>query len=149
MKSAAIGVLAAPRFVELADQLSAQLKTAERRLSEARQALTDSAPRESDYAEGCDVGLIETRITECVMITRALERLHQGRYGWCDHCGHEIAIARLKALPFATACKPCQETLESKRRLRAKGDRSRDLRVLSHFADALEQPPLDPHADSN
>jgi RNA polymerase-binding protein DksA len=39
----------------------------------------------------------------------ALGRLERGAYGLCRSCGQEIAIERLRALPYATRCVPCKE----------------------------------------
>jgi RNA polymerase-binding protein DksA len=39
----------------------------------------------------------------------ALGRLERGEYGLCRSCGEEIAIERLRALPYATRCVPCKE----------------------------------------
>ncbi len=39
----------------------------------------------------------------------ALGRLDRGEYGRCRSCGSEIAIERLRALPYATRCVPCKE----------------------------------------
>jgi RNA polymerase-binding protein DksA len=39
----------------------------------------------------------------------ALGRLGRGEYGLCRSCGKEIAIERLRALPYATRCVPCKE----------------------------------------
>jgi RNA polymerase-binding transcription factor DksA len=38
----------------------------------------------------------------------ALGRLERGVYGLCRSCGKEIAIERLRALPYATRCVPCK-----------------------------------------
>ncbi len=39
----------------------------------------------------------------------ALKRVSQGTYGICEGCGEEISPNRLKALPWARYCIPCQE----------------------------------------
>ncbi|MGH7691755.1 MAG: TraR/DksA family transcriptional regulator [Candidatus Dormibacteria bacterium] len=39
----------------------------------------------------------------------ALRRLERSEYGLCRSCGQEIAIERLRALPYATRCVPCKE----------------------------------------
>lgn len=44
----------------------------------------------------------------------ALERFEAGTYGLCERCGKEIDPARLKALPYATLCLPCQQRRESR-----------------------------------
>lgn len=47
-------------------------------------------------------------------IGEALIRIREGTFGECDHCGSEIALARLKAIPWAHTCIACQEELERK-----------------------------------
>lgn len=45
-------------------------------------------------------------------IDQALKRLEEGNYGYCDECGEEISMERLKVIPFALLCRDCQETKE-------------------------------------
>jgi DnaK suppressor protein len=49
-------------------------------------------------------------------LTRALERVAQGRYGTCEDCARAIEPARLAAAPEATVCRDCQEQRERGRR---------------------------------
>jgi DnaK suppressor protein len=49
-------------------------------------------------------------------IDSALERIANGTFGICEHCGEEISIARLEARPVSTLCITCktaQEEMES------------------------------------
>ena len=39
----------------------------------------------------------------------ALKRVAGGTYGICEGCGEEISPNRLKAIPWARYCLPCQE----------------------------------------
>ena len=45
-------------------------------------------------------------------IVLAMERIDDGSYGTCAVCGEEIAPRRLVAIPEATTCVRCQESLE-------------------------------------
>ena len=45
-------------------------------------------------------------------IDEALEKLREGTYGICEECGDEIGPGRLKAMPLARLCVPCQSRLE-------------------------------------
>lgn len=45
-------------------------------------------------------------------IDEALRKINGGTYGLCDRCGEPINIERLKAIPYATLCIDCQESLE-------------------------------------
>jgi len=56
--------------------------------------------------------LAEVESRELANIERALERIREGEYGLCDHCGGNIPLARLQALPYATSCIRCQRELE-------------------------------------
>lgn len=47
-------------------------------------------------------------------ITKALRRLDNDDYGYCDSCGVEIGLRRLEARPTAELCIECKE-LEEKR----------------------------------
>lgn len=46
------------------------------------------------------------------LVRRALERLKEGSYGECVHCGMEIGPKRLEALPWTPFCIECQEKVE-------------------------------------
>ena len=45
-------------------------------------------------------------------IDKALIRLDEGEYGYCDETGEEIGLARLEARPIATLCLDAQERWE-------------------------------------
>ncbi|HLL66845.1 MAG TPA: TraR/DksA family transcriptional regulator [Micromonosporaceae bacterium] len=63
-----------------------------------------------------------TREQEMVLLTtirgridqveRAMGRLAQGRYGWCESCAKEIPVARLAAFPSVTLCVSCKQREE-------------------------------------
>ncbi|HKQ98573.1 MAG TPA: TraR/DksA C4-type zinc finger protein [Candidatus Polarisedimenticolia bacterium] len=63
---------------------------------------------------GADVALLEALDQSVQDIDAAIARLHAGRYGLCSVCGGPIPTARLKAVPFATRCVPCQAGHESR-----------------------------------
>lgn len=45
-------------------------------------------------------------------IDRALEKIEDGTYGYCDITNDEIPIARLEAVPYATMTVKAQEQIE-------------------------------------
>ena len=61
----------------------------------------------------------------------AVARLAVGRYGVCAGCEAPIAVARLRALPFAVRCLPCQERSE-----RRTGNRNGTVRRAWAVAEA-------------
>ncbi len=50
-----------------------------------------------------------------VEVEKALQKLDDGTFGYCEECGTEIDTARLKAIPYASLCLKCQELKEFKR----------------------------------
>jgi len=71
---------------------------------------------ETGIHEDLDVAMIEIHAEMVAAITAALARLDEGDYGRCQECGEEICEKRLRALPFATCCKHCQEGAEVRER---------------------------------
>lgn len=51
-----------------------------------------------------------------VEIDRALQKIEDGAYGICEHCGQTIPDARLQALPYAALCVTCKSGGLSSRR---------------------------------
>jgi RNA polymerase-binding transcription factor DksA len=66
-------------------------------------------------AEEQDVSFSVLELTSQTVqeIERALERLGIGDFGTCSDCRAKIPAARLRALPFATLCRACQERRDS------------------------------------
>jgi RNA polymerase-binding transcription factor len=56
--------------------------------------------------------LVDRASRELAEVQAALELLRQRRYGLCRDCGDFIGLARLRSLPFAQRCRPCQERAE-------------------------------------
>ena len=49
-------------------------------------------------------------------IDKALTRIDDGEYGYCEETGEEIGLARLEARPIATLCLDAQERWELRQR---------------------------------
>ena len=56
--------------------------------------------------------LVDRASRELVQVDAALELLRERRYGLCRDCGDFIGLPRLRSLPFAQRCRPCQERME-------------------------------------
>lgn len=52
---------------------------------------------------------------EVAAIDAALERLRDGTFGLCQHCGKAISDGRMQAQPSAATCLACQELQERQR----------------------------------
>jgi DnaK suppressor protein len=46
------------------------------------------------------------------MVETALQRIREGTFGECVHCGNEINSKRLEAVPWTRYCIACQEKKE-------------------------------------
>lgn len=49
---------------------------------------------------------------EIKRLQSALKRLEANDYGWCEECGNQIPIARLRIDPAAEYCVACAQKLE-------------------------------------
>ena len=56
-------------------------------------------------------------------VNAAMKRVDEGSYGTCLRCEEEIPEKRMKAVPWAAYCVPCQESIE---RQRAAGEEVED-----------------------
>ena len=65
------------------------------------------------------IAVMDNRTRQLAQIEAALERLGRREYGICDDCGEFIGLARLRALPFAERCTPCQSQAELQESWRA------------------------------
>jgi DnaK suppressor protein len=73
--------------------------------------------------EDIDFALVQMQAQTLNNISSALSRLEAGDYGICRECDEEIPEARLRALPFATRCRTCQEEAEAAERRARVADR--------------------------
>jgi len=46
------------------------------------------------------------------LVDEAIERIHDGEYGVCSHCGKDLQPKRLEAVPWARHCIICQDLQE-------------------------------------
>ena len=61
-----------------------------------------------------EISLAHSILERSAQVERALERLDEGSYGWCERCGNAIPVERLAAFPSATLCVTCKQ-LEERR----------------------------------
>jgi RNA polymerase-binding transcription factor DksA len=113
--------LALRRKDELLRMLTARRQETEARYRQAlSQQTSGSAAGDNEGVHGwkasreggADLAVLQTLDTTLRQIDRALGRLHAGMYGFCSSCSDPIPLARLRAVPFATQCVPCQERSE-------------------------------------
>jgi len=85
-----------------------------------RDRLTDSAGDDQadtgtkTFEREQEISLANSILERVNQVERALERLDEGGYGWCERCGNPIPVERLAAFPSATLCVTCKQ-LEERR----------------------------------
>lgn len=65
-----------------------------------------------NYEQDFTLSRIERDGQTIYSIRLALQKVEDGSYGACDHCSKAIPEARLRAIPYALRCIPCQEAYE-------------------------------------
>jgi len=85
-----------------------------------RYSLTDSAGDDQvdtgskTFEREQGISLANSILERINQVDRAMERLDEGTYGWCERCGNAIPVERLAAFPSATLCVTCKQ-LEERR----------------------------------
>ncbi len=69
-----------------------------------------------NYDREFSLGLADKEQNLLHRIDAALEKIEGGTYGSCETCEKKISKIRLKAVPYAELCIPCQEKQEKKKR---------------------------------
>jgi len=106
---------------ERRDELKAEYDVTMSEIAEAqRDRLTDSAGDDQadtgtkTFEREQEISLANNLRERVGQVERALDRLDDGQYGWCEKCGNAIPIERLAAFPSATLCVTCKQ-LEERR----------------------------------
>ena len=108
-------------LIERRDELQAEYDQTLAEITELqRDRLTDSAG--DDQADTGtktlereqEVTLANNILERITQVERAIDRLGEGHYGYCEKCGNAIPVERLAAFPSATLCVTCKQ-LEERR----------------------------------
>ena len=108
-------------LVERRDELQAEYEQTLTEINELqRERLTDSAGDDQadtgtkTFEREQEITLANNLLERITQVERAIERLGEGNYGWCEKCGNAIPVERLAAFPSATLCVHCKQ-LEERR----------------------------------
>lgn len=117
MKGAKAKTRKAQLLALLTDQRQKLLSQIRRSLAERQEeSQTRDAPGSHGWGAAPEGSLtlvvVQQQEQLLAQIDAAIGRLKAGTYGRCISCGEEISLARLRALPFASACARCQEERE-------------------------------------
>jgi DnaK suppressor protein len=106
---------------ERRDELKTEYEQTMAEITEAqRDRLTDSAGDDQadtgtkTFEREQEISLANNVRERISQVERALDRLDDGQYGWCERCGNQIPVERLAAFPSATLCVTCKQ-LEERR----------------------------------
>ncbi len=108
-------------LVERRNELQAEYDQTLAEIAELqRERLTDSAGDDQadtgtkTFEREQEISLANNLLERITQVERAIERLGEGNYGWCEKCGNAIPVERLAAFPSATLCVTCKQ-LEERR----------------------------------
>ncbi|MBI4755082.1 MAG: TraR/DksA family transcriptional regulator [Betaproteobacteria bacterium] len=102
---------------ERREQLLAEIREVQTRTGEHPYGELAEVPDTADEAVAdllidVDHAMVDRDVQELRNIEAALQRMDDGSYGLCAHCGCTIEQERMLAFPTATRCRPCQEVYE-------------------------------------
>lgn len=103
---------------ELERQMKRRLAELNQELEEDEETFEETMPADSkeSISQRAELDIVDAdnlRDTEEINdIKQALQNIHTGEYGRCRACHGEIAVARLKVMPQALLCVPCQAKQE-------------------------------------
>lgn len=76
-----------------------------------------SADISSDIvSQDLTLGLMESEQGVIKDINQALQKIKDGTFGFCEHCGEAISINRLEYIPYTKMCISCKTKEESMRK---------------------------------
>ena len=87
----------------------------DRRSRRAQEGTDDLEHSEAAIQNDLSLAVLQMQAETLVRVDAALDRLATGGYGRCAECEREIAIQRLRALPFAVRCQACEVEREQAR----------------------------------
>jgi DnaK suppressor protein len=77
---------------------------------------TDRASMETDRSFNLRLRERERHLLK--KIDAAIDRINNGTFGVCEHCGDDISLARMEARPVSTLCIRCKTIQEEMEKVR-------------------------------
>lgn len=94
------------RLLSRRDELNSRIGRIKRDVTRKTSADWSEQAQERENDEVLDA-LGNEATLELNKINKALERMTEGGYGYCEACGCEIAAGRLQVMPYADLCIEC------------------------------------------
>jgi DnaK suppressor protein len=91
---------------------------------------------DADTQGDLELALLQMKAEILARLDEALARLDAGKYGSCFDCERDISDRRLRALPFAVRCQPCEDQRERERLQRLAAERRSGVARFAGMAGA-------------
>jgi RNA polymerase-binding protein DksA len=113
--------------IQLIEELAQHVRQAEGLQAEAEALANEREPGDTQFDEESgegdtlsvererDLALSASARQTVEDITKALARIDDGSYGYCEVCGDRIPVPRLEAIPWADQCVKCKSRGERRR----------------------------------
>lgn len=101
------------RRQELTREMFASLRNVRAEDARHRPMSVEEGLGQLDVGDDLIPTIIEMKLATLNRIEEALRQIKSGRYGICAECGGQISDNRLRALPFALRCTPCEDAHET------------------------------------
>ena len=113
-------LLSTKKLQQFKKTLAQRISESERVLANAEQETRANSARHADPGDQAAAEYERQTLAHKADVARqtirrlseALKRISQGSFGECAHCGGEIELKRLEAVPWARYCLKCQEARE-------------------------------------
>jgi RNA polymerase-binding transcription factor len=102
------------RFKSILESLRQVLEQPLRRRDEIAVETCPDAIDQVQHASNRELAIrqIEFDSNRLRNLRQAIQRIEEGTYGACIHCGADISVKRLEAVPWTACCLDCQNSVE-------------------------------------
>lgn len=99
------------QLIDLRQELTQRVKAIEKDLHHVEEKVEQDFAEQATQRENDDVlnSLDNDAKSKLIAIDKALLRINNGDYGFCEKCGEAIDENRLNAIPFAIRCVECAD----------------------------------------
>ena len=102
------------RFKSILESLRQVLEQPLRRRDEIAVEISPDALDQVQHASNREMAIrqLEFDSNRLRNLRQAIQRIEKGTYGACIHCGADISVKRLEAVPWTACCLDCQNSAE-------------------------------------
>ena len=105
------------KLMQRKDELRSRISKSIKKIKTLEAAQADILDRSNSYIDlELEVKSFERYSAMIAQVDRALERIDDGSFGYCELTGDEIGLRRLEAIPFATMSIKALEEFEAEQK---------------------------------